>query len=169
MNEADIFDLIRGLAPQLMLQNRVLATAESCTGGWVAKSLTDVDGSSQWFDCSIVSYSNFSKQALLGVNPTVIDQYGAVSQAVVEQMVLGLLERCDANLGISISGIAGPGGGSDEKPVGTVWLAWATPGKLIESVCFQFDGDRDAVRLQAVFEALEGVERFLASDVSKQD
>ncbi|VAW59523.1 Nicotinamide-nucleotide amidase [hydrothermal vent metagenome] len=166
MNEADIFDFARELTPRLILQSRLLATAESCTGGWVAKSLTDIDGSSQWFDCSIVSYSNTSKQALLGVDSIVLDQYGAVSQAVVEQMVLGLLDRCDANLGISISGIAGPGGGADAKPVGTVWIAWATPGTLIESICFQFGGNRRAVRLQAVFEALKGVERFLVSDAN---
>jgi len=168
MNETDIFDLIRKLTPLLTRQSRVLATAESCTGGWLAKFLTDTNGSSQWFDCAIVSYSNTSKQALLGVDSGVIDKYGAVSQAVVEHMVLGLLDRCNANIGISISGIAGPGGGTDEKPVGTVWLAWAIPSMLIESACFQFDGDRDAIRLQAVFEALKGVERFLSSGTGGQ-
>ncbi len=167
MNETDIFNFIQKLAPQLIRQGRVLATAESCTGGWLAKFLTDIDGSSQWFDCSIVSYSNASKQALLGVDSTALDQYGAVSQTVVEQMVLGLLDRCDANMGISISGIAGPGGGTDGKPIGTVWIAWATPDALIESVRFQFDGDRNAVRLQAVFECLKGVERFLISSADE--
>jgi len=161
MNEADIFNLVQRLAPQLIEQRKMLASAESCTGGWIAKSITDMDGSSLWFDCSIVSYSNTSKQELLGVKSATLDHYGAVSQPVVKEMVLGLLDRCCANMGISISGVAGPSGGTDDKPLGTVWIAWATPGVLIEAMRFQFDGDRNAVRLQAVFEALNGVQRLL--------
>ena len=161
MNETDIFKRVQQLAPQLINQSKMIATAESCTGGWVAKSITDLDGSSQWFDCSVVTYSNTSKHELLGVNQNTLDNYGAVSQPVVKEMVLGLLDRCSANIGISISGIAGPGGGGDEKPVGTVWIAWATPGILIEAMRFQFKGDRNEVRLQAVFEALAGVQRLL--------
>lgn len=168
MNEADILNLIQQLAPRLIEKNRVLATAESCTGGWIAKSITDMEGSSHWFDCSIISYSNASKQALLGVKAPTLDAYGAVSQTVVEEMVLGLLNRCNANIGIAISGVAGPGGGSDEKPVGTVWIAWAIPGELIESTRFQLDGDRRGVRLQGVFEALKGVERLLLSATDSQ-
>jgi len=155
--------LILSLAPELIKQKRIISSAESCTGGWVAKTVTDFDGSSQWFDSTIVTYSNNAKVGLLGVQQQTLDEHGAVSQPVVKEMVLGLLDRCSANIGISISGIAGPGGGSDEKPVGTVWLAWATPGKLIEAVRFRFEGNRDEVRMQAVVEAFKGVQRILKS------
>jgi len=161
MTENEITTILTQLAPSLIKQNRIIATAESCTGGWLAKSMTDIDGSSQWFDSSIVSYSNQAKVDLLGVKQVTLDAYGAVSQAVVKEMVLGLLDRSNANIGISISGIAGPGGGSEDKPVGTVWIAWAIPGKLIETVCFQFKGDRNQVRIQAVVEAFKGVQRLL--------
>lgn len=161
MNQNEIAAIVSQLAPQLIKNKSIIATAESCTGGWVSKSITDIDGSSQWFDCSIVTYSNQAKMGLLGVQENTLETYGAVSQQVVEEMVLGLLERCNANIGISISGIAGPGGGSEDKPVGTVWFAWATPGVLIESLCFQFNGDRNQVRSQAVTEALNGIQRLL--------
>jgi len=163
MNQQLLSDLALELAPRLITDNRVLATAESCTGGWIAKTFTDIDGSSQWFDCSIVTYSNQAKVNLLGVKQATLDHYGAVSQPVVKEMVLGLLDRSDANIGISVSGIAGPGGGTEIKPVGTVWIAWAKPGQLIEAVRFQFKGDREEVRLQAVYEALQGVKRLLVN------
>jgi len=161
MDQQSITKLALELAPRLIENNKVLATAESCTGGWIAKTLTDIDGSSQWFDCAIVTYSNKAKVNLLGVQELALDSHGAVSQSVVKEMVLGLLDRSDANIGISVSGIAGPGGGTQNKPVGTVWIAWAKPGQLIEAVRFQFKGDREAVRLQAVYEALKGIERLL--------
>ena len=161
MTENEITELMGQLIPELIKNKRIIATAESCTGGWVAKSITDFDGSSQWFDGAIVTYSNKAKVGLLGVKQSTLDSYGAVSQAVVKEMVFGLLDRTNANIGISISGIAGPGGGSDEKPVGTVWIAWATPGELIESVRFQFSGDRNQVRMLAVYEAFKGVQRLL--------
>jgi len=167
MTEAEfkkiINQLILSLAPELINQKRIISSAESCTGGWVAKTVTDFDGSSQWFDSAVVTYSNNAKVGLLGVQQQTLDDHGAVSQPVVKEMVLGLLDRCDANIGISISGIAGPGGGSDERPVGTVWLAWATPGKLIEAARFRFEGDRNEVRMQAVVEAFKGVQRILKS------
>ena len=163
MNQQLLSALAQELAPKLITESRVLATAESCTGGWIAKTFTDIDGSSQWFDCSIVTYSNQAKVNLLGVNPATLDHYGAVSQPVVKEMVLGLLDRSDANIGISVSGIAGPGGGTESKPVGTVWIAWAKPGQLIEAVRFQFKGDREEVRLHAVYEALQGVKRLLVN------
>jgi len=149
------------LGEKLQNKNKTIAAAESCTGGWVAKLVTDIDGSSQWFDCSIVTYSNQAKMNLLGVQKNTLDAHGAVSQPVVKEMVLGLLDRCGANMGVSISGIAGPNGGTQEKPVGTVWVAWAKPGLFIEAVKFKFSGDREQVRLQAVFEALKGFERIL--------
>lgn len=156
-----IKQLISAIVPELIKQKRIIASAESCTGGWVAKSVTDFDGSSEWFDSAIVTYSNKAKVELLGVQQSILDANGAVSQPVVKEMVLGLLDRCNANIGVSISGIAGPGGGSDDKPVGTVWLAWATPGVLIEAARFKFKGDRNQVRMQAVVEAFKGVQRIL--------
>ena len=161
ITESHITALAMKLAPQLLQRQQRIASAESCTGGWLGKVVTDLDGSSGWFECSIVSYSNRAKQDFLGVSESTLQQHGAVSQPVVKEMVLGLLDRCAANLGVSISGVAGPGGGSDDKPVGTVWIAWARPGRLIEAMRFQFAGDRNAVRLQAVYEALNGIQRLL--------
>lgn len=162
MNEQSLQQFAQQLGVQLVAQKLTLATAESCTGGWVSKIITDIDGSSRWFECALVTYSNQSKRDLLGVSQASLDQFGAVSLPVVKEMVLGLLDRCNASLGVSVSGIAGPGGGTTDKPVGTVWIAWAKPGVVIESMRFQFKGDRAAVRLQAVEEALNGVQRLLA-------
>ncbi len=161
MNEQSLQQFAQQLGVQLVAQKLTLATAESCTGGWLSKIITDIDGSSRWFECALVTYSNQSKQDLLGVSQTSLDQFGAVSQAVVNEMVLGLLDRCHAHLGVSISGIAGPGGGTADKPVGTVWIAWAKPGRVIESIKFEFAGDRGQVRWQAVEAALKGVQRLL--------
>jgi len=161
MTEDKISLLISELSKKLIQQNKVIAAAESCTGGWVAKSITDADGSSQWFDCSIVTYSNRAKNNLLGVQELTLETNGAVSQLVVKEMVLGLLDRCSADMGVSISGVAGPAGGSPEKPVGTVWIAWAKPGIFIEALKFKFSGDREQVRLQAVYESLKGFLRLL--------
>ena len=149
------------LGEQLVSRNMMLATAESCTGGWVAKVITDLAGSSQWFECALVSYHNEAKQGLLGVSEQTLKDYGAVSQPAVKEMVLGLLDRCNAKIGVSISGVAGPGGGTDEKPVGTVWMAWARPGRVLEAVKYKFEGDREQVRRQAVYQALQGVKRLL--------
>lgn len=164
MTDQTLQNFAQQLGEQLVAQKLLLATAESCTGGWVSKVITDIDGSSRWFDCALVTYSNQSKQDLLGVSPSTLNQYGAVSQPVVKEMVLGLLDRCNAHIGVAISGIAGPGGGTADKPVGTVWLAWAKPGQVIESMRFQFKGDREQVRLQAVEQALKGVQRLLTDD-----
>lgn len=152
------------LVGQLISKHIKLASAESCTGGWVAKLITDVAGSSACFECSLVTYSNQAKQELLGVPTQTLQDFGAVSQETVKAMVLGLLDRCSADIGLAISGIAGPSGGSTEKPVGTVWLAWAKPGQVIECVRYQFEGDRDTVRRQAAHQALKGVERLIAHD-----
>lgn len=161
MDDDELTAYAATLGSLLLQQRKRMATAESCTGGWVSKVATDVAGSSEWFECALVTYSNQSKHELLGVENNTIKSYGAVSQAVVKAMVLGLLERCSAHIGVSISGIAGPGGGGDEKPVGTVWIAWGKPGEVIETMRFQFTGDREAVRRQSVHEALKGVERLL--------
>ncbi|WP_018954466.1 CinA family protein [Thioalkalivibrio sulfidiphilus] len=134
-----------------------LVTAESCTGGWIAKLLTDIPGSSAWFERGLVTYSNSAKMELLDVPQAVLDVHGAVSEATVRSMAEGALARSGADVSVAVSGVAGPGGGSPEKPVGTVWLAWAGAGSGAEARRYQFDGDRDAVRRQAVAAALGGV------------
>ncbi len=142
------------LAKALLARRESLATAESCTGGWVAKVCTDLPGSSGWFERGLVTYSNAAKQELLGVSAQTLNQYGAVSEQTVQEMVLGMLRHSHAQWGLAISGIAGPGGGSADKPTGTVWIAWAGPGGWLVKRSYRFDGDRDAVRRQAMETAL---------------
>ena len=155
--------LSQDVAQQLLAARRRLVTAESCTGGWIAKLCTDIAGSSDWFDCGFVCYSNEAKIRDLEVPEKLIESEGAVSDAVVRAMAEGALERTGANVAIAVSGIAGPGGAVPGKPVGTVWFALAhrridrmeSQGHLI-----QFDGDRDAIRRQAVeyaFNLLRGL------------
>ncbi len=132
-----------------------LVAAESCTGGWLAKVVTDIAGSSEWFDRGFVTYSNRAKQEMLGVSAATLESVGAVSEAVVAEMAAGALSYSRARVAIAISGIAGPGGGSPEKPVGTVWFAWALPDTAPVTQRFQFAGERDEVRHQAVRVALE--------------
>lgn len=131
-----------------------LATVESCTGGWICQVVTSLAGSSDWFECGLVTYSNTSKATLVGVPGSVISSYGAVSGEVAEAMVSGALERTDASVAVSVTGIAGPGGGSEEKPVGTVYMAWQFPGGMAASERFHFHGDREEVRRQSVTTAL---------------
>jgi nicotinamide-nucleotide amidase len=150
--------LAREVGEQLHAAGRRLVTAESCTGGWIAKLCTDIPGSSEWFDCGFVCYSNAAKARDLGVPEKLIETEGAVSDAVVRAMAEGALARTGANVSIAVSGIAGPGGSVNGKPVGTVWFALARriedrlecQGHLI-----QFSGDRDSVRRQAVQYALK--------------
>lgn len=134
-----------------------LATAESCTGGWIAKTLTGIAGSSAWFECGLTVYSYEAKQALLGVQPQTLQQHGAVSRETVIEMVSGALVHCGATLAVAVTGIAGPGGGTDDKPVGTVWIAWKHRGGYPKAQMFHFDGDREAVRRQSVGAALRGL------------
>ena len=133
-----------------------MATAESCTGGWIAKCCTDRPGSSVWFDRGFVSYSDRAKQELLGVDPGTLRAHGAVSEAVALQMAEGALQRAGVEAAVAVTGVAGPDGGSIEKPVGTVWFAWATE-SLSQAECLRFAGDRDAVRRQTVQRALLGM------------
>lgn len=143
---------------QLCLARGVnLATAESCTGGWVAQAITEIPGSSQWFDAGYVTYSNDAKQRMLGVPAETLRDFGAVSEETVEAMALGALQEGNANLAVAISGVAGPDGGSELKPVGTVWFAWARKGHVLKTALCQFDGDRRSVREQAVRRALQGL------------
>jgi len=155
--DADLSNLSREVGARLLAAGRRLVCAESCTGGWIAKLCTDIAGSSDWFDCGFVCYSNAAKTRDLGVPEKLIESEGAVSDAVVRAMAEGALARTQANVAIAVSGIAGPGGAVPGKPVGTVWFALAhrqedrleCQGHLI-----QFDGNRDTVRRQAVEYAL---------------
>ena len=141
----------------LQTHNLKIVTAESCTGGWVAKALTDVPGSSEWFERGFVTYSNDAKVETLGVAPLTLHVYGAVSEKTVREMAEGALRHSQAHLAVSVSGIAGPEGGSVQKPVGTVWFAWARVGSATRAASHQFRGDRKAVRRQSVLVALQGV------------
>ena len=133
-----------------------LATAESCTGGGVAYAITDVAGSSAWFERGFITYSNLSKQQMLGVSEATLSQHGAVSEAVVREMVAGALANSAAQLALAVSGIAGPEGGTPDKPVGTVWFAWGIKHGATHAQRHQIDGNRAAVRAQAVRIALQG-------------
>jgi nicotinamide-nucleotide amidase len=155
MSEKQLRQLSIAIGNKLKERGAWITCAESCTGGWVAKVLTDIAGSSAYFDRGFVTYSNTAKYDLLGVGETTLANYGAVSEVVVREMALGALSAANADFAVSISGIAGPDGGSVDKPVGTVWFAFAArEGQML--ACKQiFSGDRDAVRLQAVVFALQ--------------
>ncbi|MCG6866879.1 MAG: nicotinamide-nucleotide amidohydrolase family protein [Thiogranum sp.] len=148
-------ELVAGLAGSLAARGDMLATAESCTGGWVAKVCTDLAGSSVWFERGFVTYSNAAKQEMLGVAADTLTRFGAVSEQTVLEMVEGALAHSRARWALAISGVAGPGGSTADKPVGSVWFAWAGPDAWRLARRCQFDGDRDAVRYQAVRTALE--------------
>ncbi|MFO7529641.1 MAG: nicotinamide-nucleotide amidohydrolase family protein [Marinobacter sp.] len=149
------------LGKLLQKQGRTIATAESCTGGWVAKVLTDRPGSSAYVMAGLVTYSDSAKQALLGVSAETLGQHGAVSEPVVRQMVAGAVQAAGVDVAVAISGVAGPGGGSPGKPVGMVWFAWGSGPDQTEAVVRHFDGDRDEVRRQSVLFALQAVSGFL--------
>ena len=141
----------------LLQKNEMYFTsAESCTGGLLSQSIVSIPGSSAWFGCSFITYSNISKHKVLGVSKDALNMFGAVSEEVVEEMVSGALKESRANLGIAISGIAGPGGGSPERPVGTVCVAWKINEKQPIKNTFLFEGTRNEVRYQTVVAALEG-------------
>jgi len=153
----DLQPLARQLGERLLLAGASLVTAESCTGGWIAKLVTDIPGSSAWLDRGFVTYSNESKQEMLGVSAQTLAHFGAVSEATVREMARGALERSRAGLAVAVSGIAGPGGGTPDKPVGTVWIAWGTRGGEIRARVHRFEGDREAVRRRSARAALEGL------------
>jgi nicotinamide-nucleotide amidase len=149
-------ELARNVGQRLKAGRAVLVTAESCTGGWAAQVVTSVAGSSAWFDRGFVTYSDAAKQELLGVRAETLRQHGAVSEQTAREMALGALARSQATLALSITGVAGPTGGTQAKPIGTVCLAWAQ-GKKMRSETRLFSGDRENVRRQSVIRALEGV------------
>lgn len=148
---------IEELASLLRARKAFLAVAESCTGGLLAKRLTDLAGSSEWFERGLVTYSNRSKQDLLGVGPDLLAQAGAVSRECAEAMARGLMVMTPADWGVAVTGIAGPGGGTPEKPVGLVWFAWASRHAPVDVESRQFGGSREAIRAAAVETALEGL------------
>ena len=149
------------LGDLLSLRGQTMVTAESCTGGWVAKAMTDRAGSSDYMLGGLVTYSNSMKRELLHVSAENLEKDGAVSESVVRQMVAGAIKVSGADFAVAISGVAGPGGGSEDKPVGTVWFAWGAPGPGIIAHCCHFEGDRDAVRRQSVVYALQGLSDYV--------
>jgi nicotinamide-nucleotide amidase len=162
-SDRDLEELAVRLGRALHARGLRLATAESCTGGWIAKVMTDVAGSSQWFDGGIVAYSNAAKTALLGVASDVLAAHGAVSEETVRAMAAGAKSRFAADFAVAVSGIAGPDGGSADKPVGTVHFAWAGPGGVTAARRI-FAGTREAVRRGTVALALERLVEIVTDD-----
>ena len=155
-----ISELASVLVEELNRKNKAVATAESCTGGWIAKALTDVAGSSGCFGYGVVSYSNGAKESILGVKNRALAEHGAVSEPVVREMAEGTLRLSGADISVAVSGVAGPGGGSDDKPVGTVWFAWSMRGPrgiTTDTELQRFEGNRESVRMQTVIHSLKGV------------
>ncbi len=160
--DRDLARLAARVGRKLLKSGRVVATAESCSGGWIAKGLTDIAGSSQWFGEGFVTYNNESKIHRLGVPRSVLDTHGAVSEATVRAMAMGALRQTGADLAVAVTGIAGPGGAVPGKPVGTVWLGWAARRGRSTRVAVQlkhFRGDRESVRRKTVRLALQGLLR----------
>lgn len=158
-------ELFENIATQLgqiaLAKNAVIATAESCTAGGIACAITQVAGSSEWFDRGFVTYSNQSKEDLLGVRHETLASFGAVSEQTAKEMVAGALVRSEATVAVAVTGIAGPGGAVPGKPVGTVYIAWGRKGENPIAKRHQFDGDRQAVRELTVKTALEGLSRLI--------
>lgn len=159
----DSAKLVGQLAAQLLKHRQKVCTAESCTGGLIAKTLTDLAGSSDWFERGFVTYSNPAKSDMLAVPASVIEDYGAVSKAVAQAMASGALRHSQADYAIAVTGVAGPGGGSPEKPVGTVWIAVASAQQLHASR-FQFEGDRQAIREATLVSAIEAILELVEAD-----
>ena len=152
-----IDELAQRLGAVLVARDWRTATAESCTGGGIAEAITRIAGASAWFDQGFVPYTNAAKHRQLGVPEATIEHHGAVSAATVEAMVTGALTHSEADIAVAVSGVAGPGGGTPTRPVGTVWFAWARRGERGEAQAMHFNGDRADVREQTVRHALEGL------------
>ena len=157
--------LVRQLANALLARGWMLATAESCTGGLIAGACTDLAGSSAWFERGFVSYSNAAKSQMLGVDAALIAQHGAVSEPVARAMAQGALQHAQAQVALAVTGVAGPGGGSADKPVGTVWFGWAFDGRVLSEVQ-HFAGDRAAVRQATVQHSLQRLLELLQTPTS---
>ena len=173
--ETEVARLVQALAAKLLSRGWMLATAESCTGGLIAAACTDLAGSSSWFERGFVTYSNAAKAQMLGVDAALIAQHGAVSEPVARAMAQGALRRAHAQVALAVTGVAGPGGGSADKPVGTVWFAWALPGQaagavsetplqgsMLHSGVMHFAGDRAAVRQATLHHSLRRLLELLA-------
>jgi nicotinamide-nucleotide amidase len=158
--ESKFFELAEQLGHKLKANGKKIATAESCTGGWIAQTITDVPGSSAWFDRGFITYSNAAKVQMLGVSPKTLEDYGAVSAETATEMAAGALAHSDADIAVAVTGIAGPDGGTAEKPVGTVFIAWADKNGVVKAVRKQFSGNRRQIREQTVRSAIEGVALF---------
>ena len=156
MNQKKLERISSELGELLKLKDYTFTCAESCTGGWVGHALTSIPGSSEWFGSSFVTYSYEAKTQILGVSSQDLDNFGAVSEEIVEQMVSGALDKSGADVGVAISGIAGPDGGTDTKPVGTVCFAWKINGQEVIASAEHFSGDRNEVRYSSVERALMG-------------
>ncbi len=153
--EAELFELAEQLGRLLKAGSKTIATAESCTGGWIAQTITDVQGSSAWFDRGFVTYSNAAKMQMLGVNPQTLEKYGAVSAETASEMAAGALAHSDADVAVAVTGIAGPDGGTPDKPVGTVFISWADKNGSATVVKKQFTGSRREIRARTVKSAIE--------------
>ncbi len=155
MNNTEIVDLAKQLGERLAEKSMKISTAESCTGGAIAMAITEISGSSEWFECGFVTYSNQSKMQMLGVNPEFLQQYGAVSEQVAIEMVAGALQNSAADLAVAVTGIAGPGGGTEDKPVGTVYIAWGFKQQGIRCKKHVFLGNRATIRKKTIISALK--------------
>ena len=157
MGDGTLYQLAERVGQALKSRGLMLATAESCTGGWVSEAITMVPGSSDWFERGFVAYTYISKREMLGVSDDTLCKHGAVSEPTVREMVTGALARSHAQLAVAVSGTAGPAGGTPEKPVGTVCIAWGLKDGAPKSETRHFAGDREAVRKQSVERALKGI------------
>ena len=154
----------KNLGEVLLKAGLIASTAESCTGGGVAYAITEISGSSQWFDRGFVTYSNAAKIEMLGVSSKILEAYGAVSEEIVIEMAKGAVLNSGADIAVAISGIAGPNGGTDEKPVGTVCISWYYGQKTGKTQTYIFDGDRKAIRDQAIQVALSGLTKLVINN-----
>ena len=158
--DTELFELAEQVGHILKVRRKTIATAESCTGGGIAQAITEVPGSSVWFDRGFVTYSNTAKVQMLGVNPHTLEHYGAVSAETAAEMAAGALARSDAGVAVAVTGIAGPDGETPDKPVGTVFIAWAHKNGEAKTVKKKFAGNRRQIREQTVKSALEGIWLF---------
>ena len=163
MPDPVLYELAANVGKALKRRGLMLATAESCTGGWIAEAVTMIPGSSEWFERGFVTYTYISKREMLGVGEATLERHGAVSEEVVLEMAAGALAHSHAQVAVAVSGVAGPSGGSPEKPVGTVCLAWAAEGAAPRAETQLFPGDREGVRRRTVEHALKGVLALLRS------
>ena len=157
VDDASLAHRAVALAAELKAYGRMFATAESCTGGWIAKVCTDLAGSSAWFERGLVTYSNRAKAEMLGVRASTLERYGAVSEMVAAEMARGARSAAHVDYAVAVTGIAGPDGGSPDKPVGTVCFGWVGPDDEPETETLRFEGDREDVRRQTVAHALDGM------------